>query len=172
MAASYWTPNEEMAMLLGSMDEPDLRSFATALQEDNHSQAVLYSARYEIYVRTKTTHDLDILINTAESILPAMLERAETETYAEVAMETSKLFRERFERTLDVDDLDRAIKFVGEANSVASRDSATQMEYLSSLLDIKENLAVGTDREEEFESEEDPILERLPKVIVQISNGE
>lgn len=158
--------------LLGGMDGEELRSFATILESDSDnsegaqgSKTMLYNVRHALFLRTKTSEDLDQVIKAVEQALSTTSHVPETR--AQMSEEASGLLSTKFERTLAEEDLACAISWIQESIKITPQDSThfvLRMNCLTDLLDKQDTYAhIMAQTEEEVG---DPIWSNLDKIIV------
>jgi hypothetical protein len=158
--------------LLEGMDEEELRSFAIALEGDSDSsecpqgsKTMLYAVRHALFLRTKTSEDLDQVIKAVEQALSTTSHVPETR--AQMSEEASGLLSTKFERTLAEEDLACAISWIQESIKITPQDSilfVPRMNFLTDLLDKQDTYA--NMMAETKEDVGDPIWSNLDKIIV------
>jgi hypothetical protein len=134
-------PDHDTHELLGNMEDEDLRSFAATFEGDSdtsdgseESKTLLYAVRHALFLRTKTSEDLDEVIRTAELALSPTLDA--TETRAQMSEEASGLLSIKFERTLAEEDLLRAIYWIQKSIEITPEDSVYFVPRMTSLTDL------------------------------------
>lgn len=157
-------PDNDTHELLRNMEDDDLRSFAATFEDDSNtsngsqeSKNMLYAVRHALFLRTKTSEDLDEVIKTAELALSTTLDA--TETRARMSEEASGLLSFKFERTLADEDLLCAISWIQKSIEITPEDSIHFVRRMTNLTDL-------FDKQERYAHINDRIWSNLGKIIM------